>query len=72
MLVNLNSHLIFEWDLSHDVNGFWDRFLDGLAENREIIPNNRLGAIERYELSALFYGARDLGDVDWNRRGVCI
>ena len=47
-LVEMNKHGQYEWNLTVDVHGFWDRFLDGLAERGEIIPK-KIGV---YELNA--------------------
>lgn len=55
MLVEMNKHGMYEWDLSNDVCNFWDRFLDGLAEMDEIIPH-RIGL---YEWNEWLRGAAD-------------
>ena len=50
MIVTMNKHGMYEWDLSNDVHGFFDRFLNGLAEKGEIIPR-KIGV---YEFDALW------------------
>jgi hypothetical protein len=65
MLVELNKHNQYLWDLSYDVHGFWDRFLDGIAERGETIPH-RIGL---YEWNEWLRGAADYPThfIPWER-----